>query len=116
MAEFRVIPFTLDMWSFSTQQLAERYFDKDFLQYHKVAGLSRVYSVTFYRDTDDDMDDYDEDTEMGSYHHTEDEFYMMSPSYKEVVNYIRENTCCEAEAEIFMDKITDRLALVFETK
>ena len=117
MAEYRVIPFTLDMWNYSVQQLAEKYFDAKYLENRKAIGLSRVYSITFYQTADeDDYEDYDEETEMGSYHRSDEEFYIQSPSYNEVVQYIRDNTSFDIEVETYKSQIVDKLALVFETK
>lgn len=116
--KFVPIPFSLDMWKYSNKELGEKYLDKKMLEDFKVVGLTRVYAVNFETDvTEDDCEDYfDSYDSMGSFELTHKEFFIQDPSYNTVVEYIKDHTDSDVEAECRISDIKDKMALVLERK
>ena len=116
--KFIPIPFSLDMWKYSNKELGEKYLDKKLLDEFKVIGLTRVYSVNFETDvTDNDCEGYfNSEDAMGSFERTHKEFFIQDPSYNTVVEYIKDHTDSDVEAECRISDIKDKMALVLERK
>ena len=116
--KFIPIPFSLDMWKHSNKELGEKYLDKKLLDEFKVIGLTRVYSVNFETDvTDNDCEVYfNSEDAIGSFERTHKEFFIQDPSYNTVVEYIKDHTDSDVEAECRISDIKDKMALVLERK
>jgi len=112
---FVPIPFDLAAWKYTSQELAEKYICQDILEDYKAIGVSRVYWVSFDRDEDEEGYELDED-EIGSYSTVHRDYFIQDPSYDTVVEYIREHSDSEVEAQIHIADIKDKLAVVLERK